>query len=447
MAETVVEGVDRNSKSIQSTFEVFSLSVSSLAVNSSSSSSAWPLVTIPNWQTQAGRLAQFTGSQQIGFLPLVQRTERDAWEQYSVQMFNPEQWLIKQLPADFIWRNASSTDATPVPEDRTPYPYYAPFWQTATMTVQENMDITDMINRNGYDIDYLQTAIDQVLIQRQPIQTEVVYAIKTDTTEQTPVSALVLPIFAVTTDPSPRVAAILVSWLEWLYVFTGILPESIYGIVVVVESQNNCQLPFTLEINGPNVTFLGEGDLHSSDYNKEVVNSTFQVWQPVEECGQFFFSIYPTKDFQDQYQTKRPWIYTGIILLVFFIAFVVFLLYDWTVERHTEVLETRAARTSAIVNSLFPANVRDRLIGENTSSKKKKDAEQNPMLEQAAVSNRFDADYDFNSNVSRTLGNLQEDASGVFVTKPIADLFPEATGKFPPKSNRLEIFHLVKLWN
>ncbi|MFN7506137.1 MAG: hypothetical protein ACK5Q1_11330, partial [Limnobacter sp.] len=101
------------------------------------------------------------------------------------------------------------------------------------------------------------------------------------------------------------------------------LPESVKSVFVVVEGQNGCQPPFTLEINGPNVTLLGEGDLHDTEFNKDVFNSTFQVWQPLDDCGQYFFSIYPSQDFQDVYETARPWIYTGIILLVFFIAFVV----------------------------------------------------------------------------------------------------------------------------
>ena len=62
------------------------------------------------------------------------------------------------------------------------------------------------------------------------------------------------------------------------------------------------------------------------------------------------------------------------------------------------------------------------------------------LLEQAADPNTFDDNEVLNTNINRTLGNLQEDASGVFLTKPIADLFPEATGTYPQTLNRVDRF-------
>ncbi len=434
MANSVVETIDLNARNVQTAFEAFGMSVATLAAATSAttgSQSPWPLVTIPNWQAQATLLANHTGSHQIGFLPLVTQSERSAWENYATQNFDPTRWLADELPADFIWRNSSVSDSTPVPEDRTPFPYYAPMWQTETITPEYGMKIYDMINRNGYDLEYLQRAMDQLMIDRVPIQTEVLYTLQNPNkiTSATPVTAFISPVFEASSQQPPVIVGVIVGWLEWLYQFTNLLPTGVNGIIIVVSSEKNCQPAFSLQIDGPDVKYLGKGDKVDRDNDGFMVTQKFDAWEPVEHCGHYVFDIYPSEDFREHYDTVRPWIYSGTILLIFFIAFVVFLLYDWTVERHTENLETRAARTSAIVNSLFPANVRDRIMqGDDMPSKKKKDAEQNLFLiEQSNDSNRNADHQDFDTELNNH-GNLQEDATGVFLTKPIADLFPEATG-------------------
>ena len=50
----------------------------------------------------------------------------------------------------------------------------------------------------------------------------------------------------------------------------------------------------------------------------------------------------------------------------------VFLLYTWTVERRQKLVLGTAERSSAIVSSLFPSEVRDRLADDVVESKQKK---------------------------------------------------------------------------
>jgi hypothetical protein len=44
-----------------------------------------------------------------------------------------------------------------------------------------------------------------------------------------------------------------------------LLPEGVTGIVTVIR--NTCNQSFTYEINGPEATYLGEGDLHETKYD------------------------------------------------------------------------------------------------------------------------------------------------------------------------------------
>jgi hypothetical protein len=51
----------------------------------------------------------------------------------------------------------------------------------------------------------------------------------------------------------------------WRDLINNILPPGENGIIVVFE--NECNPSFTFEINGPQVVYLGRGDLHDSNYD------------------------------------------------------------------------------------------------------------------------------------------------------------------------------------
>ncbi|KAG7360900.1 hypothetical protein IV203_035999 [Nitzschia inconspicua] len=113
--------------------------------------------------------------------------------------------------------------------------------------------------------------------------------------------------------------------------------------------------------------------------------------------------------FQDEYISNKPWIIAIVTASVFLFTSVVFLIYDMAVaQRQRKVLE-RANRTSAIVSSLFPTNVRDRLYREAGHSKKA-------------------GDIAMRVSTMRMQSFLNEgsEETSVLASEPIADLFPMA---------------------
>ena len=95
--------------------------------------------------------------------------------------------------------------------------------------------------------------------------------------------------------------------------------------------------------------------------------------------------------------------YTLAVAFVFLFAISVFFMYDFFVERRQTKVMLTATQSSAIVNSLFPANVRDRLMEEQNINEKDKKS----------------------MAVFQALGHESLPHS-----RPIADLFPEATVMF-----------------
>lgn len=91
-------------------------------------------------------------------------------------------------------------------------------------------------------------------------------------------------------------------------------------------------------------------------------------------------------------------------------------MYDRFVIRRNENLVNQAARTNRIIASLFPSNVRDRLLADE--------------VEKQAESGAQTRLKDFLANDGPSVGDMTLQEDETYKTRPIADLFPEATVLF-----------------
>jgi hypothetical protein len=102
----------------------------------------------------------------------------------------------------------------------------------------------------------------------------------------------------------------------------NILPEGSRGIVCVFE--NACGKSFTYKMHGPEVEYLGRGDLHDSRYNSQRQSSTLLDLKstydgvPVsEDVCPYTLSVYPSAEMEDSHRTSNPAIFTASALLIF----------------------------------------------------------------------------------------------------------------------------------
>jgi hypothetical protein len=58
--------------------------------------------------------------------------------------------------------------------------------------------------------------------------------------------------------------------IYWRDLLTDLLPPGSDGIVIVIE--NECNPSFSFQVTGPDVTYLGRGDLHDSEFDSMEVN-------------------------------------------------------------------------------------------------------------------------------------------------------------------------------
>jgi hypothetical protein len=133
----------------------------------------------------------------------------------------------------------------------------------------------------------------------------------------------------------------------------------------------------------------------------------------------YYLHIYPTKGYEDLYDTTNPVKATTVLVFAFAFMITAFLMYDCFVVRRNRKLLNAMTRTNAIVSSLFPSNVRDRIFADAKEDKDEKKALNGKSRLKTFLSSGNDDD-EFDDDVD-------EDDKYMYKTKPIADLFPETT--------------------
>lgn len=125
-----------------------------------------------------------------------------------------------------------------------------------------------------------------------------------------------------------------------------------------------------------------------------------------EDCP-YSIRVFPSQVFYDQYNSRTPTSVTIAVAMVFVFTTFMFFLYDRLVERRQEIIMKKAVQSSTILASLFPKNIRDRLMADVEKKQKKGDfMAPNHRLKSFLTGNESDQDE---------MGQ-----------HPIADLFPYA---------------------
>lgn len=396
-------------------FDLFKAESLQMTTHAISSGQEWPFVTHPFFEVEGELLINQTkAGQYIALHPLVLRSQEEKWSSYTTENLA---WLresyeyhgVEARGALGICPNISKAFGDCVP-DTKPFVIMAPIWQIAPVPGPNEK----LINFNAFNSEFFSRMFEIMSTSGQAVLSEVINLQSDDfageawsaSSSTIPESMLCTPVRKTTQRKSP-IVAVLTAVIPWNDYFINVLPKGAGGILVVV---NSLVQSFTFRIDGPEVFFLGEGDLHDENYDYLEISNDFAAFDQSQGNFNYTVHLYPTDDFYEKHTTNRPMVYTIAVLCVFIFTASAFVLYDILVEKRQERVLDTATKSSAIVNSLFPENVRDRLMAEAGHDKRnviKKDV--------------------FNTSEGN---DLLTDLSGPAYTKPIADLFPEVTVMF-----------------
>lgn len=422
----------------------FGVEVTSLAVDSGAS---WPNFTLPDFEYRASILRSVADAGAVLYLPLVTASTRAGWEAYSVenalwiqdaQDFENSLSQRQLYPPNF---DNGFSDQIYVLEDGKPHvdehtgPYY-PIWQHYPVVkelvnfdllwgdkfhddIEATMQSQNAVIGKSWDLSQQDDAFVQMLspwMDKSGLQANDV------------VSKIFYPIFDGLFEGHEMVAmsALLVNWSA---LFKNILAPSVSGIIAVLS--NECGQNYTYKIAGEQAFLLGEGDHHDRQFESMAQQRTFQELFNDQELDIRRFSnveldedfcpykiaVYPSDQLRSVYVTNDALYFTIGVVAVFLLTIVAFFGYDYIVGKRQQQVMKRAVQSRAIVSSLFPAAVRDRLFRSDDSASTKEKAFKRDQA-------KHKLKHFLSDNAAAKEQRPVQD------TKPIADLFPHTTVMF-----------------
>lgn len=220
-----------------------------------------------------------------------------------------------------------------------------------------------------------------------------------------PHSVAAQPVYRGLGTDTDDVVAYIYSTVSWDKYLLKLLPEEVKGIFVVLR--NSCGQSVTYELNGAEAIVLADSDIHDPSFDSQAVSLDFTenyfdptLTSEIDGHCQVFLDVYPTKAFEESYQSNLSVAFSFVVAGLFVIMAVAFFIYDWFVQSRNNLVVGVATRADAIVGSLFPTDVKDRLMEEqqqkNDESKRR---EKDKQLDHYLV----DIDHDTTNELGKVL--------------------------------------------
>lgn len=196
---------------------------------------------------------------------------------------------------------------------------------------------------------------------------------------KSPLTRVYLPIFDSFDEEAKKPVALVTALLRWESYFVSVLPKQIRGIQMVLD--NNCGDVYTFKVDGqePDPVGIGDHHPHSDRFHHLARTASFADVETVDDGSpdgiplsqhQCVFQItsYPNDVMYQDYRTNMPALITFAVAMVFLFTFIMFLVYDKLVDRRQNLVLHRAEQTTAIVTSLFPKDVADKIIAQQMNT-------------------------------------------------------------------------------
>jgi hypothetical protein len=428
-----------NAENIYGILASYSTTITSFAL---SSGNEMPFVTVPHYEVRGQHFKSVSDAQLIAYSPVVSEENLELWNGYSVEnqgwvqesyvLRGDEDHTAKPIQPFIYRKNSAGQEVREIGRGE-----YSPLWQQAEVPNDDSIINFNLLSHGIYHKVFNFARATKTAILSQVFDPSVLFGeeslLKVDGEEFHPESILIQPVYDGFDANTSKVVGAVIAVLPWDHYFENLLHEGANGVICVLK--DTCGDAFTYRIDGAHASYLGEGDLHESQYDhleRTVLFTPFHDFRGATEkeknshC-EYDMHIYPSSELEEGYHTSKPAVFTTAVVLVFFFTTLVFLAYDFLVQKRQEKVHSAAVKSNAIVSSLFPAEIRDRLFQHNEEPAlkgSKGNKNKGGLLDSAPnkfrLKNYLDAD-----DVEEATPDLD-----MYDTKPIADLFPNTTVMF-----------------
>ena len=412
---------------------------------------SWPYVTLPEYDLQTAGHLQTASADSFLWAPLLSsREQRDTWDAYAVE--NQELAGINGTLSNINNRTIESgifrmDDNYNLVDDES-VGVSAPIWQASPFTKKRHLHMLNL-----FSIEKLQKTLFHVMGTRIPhtsgILDDEIASFFLGTQERSLPRSLFLSPVLNKRDGS-QVVGIIASEIDWASTFENVLNE---GPATTIILQSTCDQPQTFEVRDGTARYVGEGNLHDVKYERMKLGTTLMgfrdYWNEqirnelsmrifpeheeaeLEGSGNCAYNIhiYPTEEYNNKYKTFFPLTFVLVSVVVFGCLIFLFLIYDILVERRQHQVTASAAKSNAMIKSLFPSVVRDRLFqstGSSLSTRKGSMKRQRSSESWGAIV-ATNSDFGILPTPTIRLANFLMEGTSCIGDEPIAEMFSNTT--------------------
>lgn len=384
-----------------------------------------PFFTIPDLTRHGANLRRQTKS--LGFLimRIIETAEKEAWERYA--MLN-QYWDGFLIP--FIFRFDEAYQPTPVTRKGP----FGPVWEVDPLPLAPLFNYDNFMYESDGEDDTIQGSLDFMKALNRSfygptVDTMTMLTIFPDEMNTTrdprePLSTYLVPIYDKFDRSSARMVGLLNGFVQWGLFFSDLLSTDVGDVMVVVDN-GNCGRQFTWRIDGRVAVFLDESDLHETKYDNYKISTLFGSTSRNGTGGDsclYQVHVYPSSNFEANYTTNKPVIIAAVVGCIFAFVVMAFFAFDYfQTQRNDKILST-AAKASAVMNAVFPAQFRDRLLVDGSQENENSDSN----VQQSKTKTYFAS---HNQRIKKFLDG-SDDAMLQTKSKPIAEFYPEITVMF-----------------
>jgi class 3 adenylate cyclase len=357
------------------------------------SNESWPLVTIPDFELRGKHVRELGDMLSVGIHPLVNSGMRETWENYTAlntdwfgqakskcgagtgqNLEFPEGIFRLDGESGFVVDDSAGPylptwQLTPATENIInlnilSHPIFSEAASKTIATSEATISRLENVDSLGQMPSEFFTDYYGCLMQNHSGEQDVSY------NEQHPLATMFFPVFSSFSTQTRQLVGVLSTLIDFEQLFNGALAEGSGGLLGVLD--NNCGDIFSFEVNGEDAVYLGPEDFHNTDHGSlnqkfEFASTLFESASSVEVNSvycPYTLRVYPQDMLYDDYVTTMPVVYSVTIAVVLLFVICVVLSYDCYLHRRMSKIEKAAEASRAIVSSLFPENVRDRILAE-----------------------------------------------------------------------------------
>jgi len=432
--------------------------------------SHFPFVTMGLFESNAHHAREQSGAEVMTFHPIVRNEDRLLWEQYSIEH---QHWIKTSHALIAEGEDHEHSDYADMVENEPIAPFihshnelgedvrssplqefYLPSWQSSPPPDDPtfvNFDILSiphwaalfeaMVAKRSTVLTYVEdvtelakvsTIIDHGILHHHEgdDDSEHVHQVTFADDSIQPHAVALTPVFkGLFGDEREEVVGVVFSIIPFDQYMTNLLPEGVDSLEVVLW--NTCNQTFTFHIQGPDATFIGEeykssnGNPHSQRHKVSLNlfegDLTTEDTKALGYCH-YGYDIYPTEEFADSVHDEIPAVAAIVSSVIFVGIACCFFAYDWFVQVRNSKIVDAAAKTNAIVLSLFPEHIRDQLLG----------TQQEPQAQPSKSHGKAHTPNGVKAYLSNpdALSGKEGATEGGKPSRPIAELFPATTIMF-----------------